>query len=279
MNWAVTGAGGMLGRDVVDVLRSSGDSVIALTRSELDVRDPSACSHAISGADAVFNCAAWTDVDGAESHEASAFAVNAVGAANVARASREHGAVMVHVSTDYVFAGNASTPYPVDAHVAPLNAYGRTKAAGEWAVRAECPRSYVVRTAWLYGEHGRSFPTTMLRLAGERDTFDVVNDQRGQPTWTRDLAVFVRSLVVENAPFGLHHGTAAGETTWFGFAQEIFRAAGLDPQRIRPTTSDRFPRPASRPSYSVLKNDVAFPRWQAGIELVVPRIRVGGAEG
>jgi dTDP-4-dehydrorhamnose reductase len=272
MRWAVTGAGGMLGADVVDVLRESGQDVVALTRSELDVRDPAACRDALAGADAVVNAAAWTDVDGAESDEEGAFAVNAVGAANVARACSAHSAVLVQVSTDYVFAGTATSPYPVDAPIEPLNAYGRTKAAGEWAVRAECPGAHVVRTAWLYGEHGSSFVRTMLRLAGERDTLDVVDDQRGQPTWTRDLAEYVRDLVVQGAPPGIHHGTSSGYATWCDLARETFRLAGLDPARVRPTTSDSYRRPAARPAYSVLENDGRLPHWQDALRRAMPAL-------
>jgi dTDP-4-dehydrorhamnose reductase len=275
--WHVTGAGGMLGSDVVEVLREAGHEVRGLGRAALDVRDPEACHVAVAGADVVVNAAAWTDVDVAEEHEAEAFAVNAVGAANLARACAAHGAVMVQVSTDYVFAGDGTSPYPVDAPMAPLNAYGRTKAAGEWAVLANCPASYVVRTAWLYGEHGPSFPTAMLRLAAERETVDVVDDQRGQPTWTHDLAEFVRSLVDRRAPFGIHHGTASGETTWFHFAREVFAAAGLDPERVRPTTSDRYPRPARRPAYSVLDNGSAMPPWDEALRRAMPGLltRIG----
>jgi len=262
MRWLVTGAGGMLGTDLVRELRDAGDDVVAMTRSDLDIRDPDACLAAVRGSDVVVNAAAWTDVDGAETAEGAAFAVNAVGAANVARACAATSAVMVQVSTDYVFAGTASTPYPVDAPLDPLNSYGRTKAAAEWAVRAECPSSYVVRTAWLYGEHGPSFPATMLKLAATRDILDVVDDQRGQPTWTVDLARFVRTLVVDEEPFGIHHGTASGKTTWCGFARQLFTAVGLDPELVRPTTSDRFPRPAARPAYSVLANGDRLPAWK-----------------
>ena len=149
--WLVTGAAGMLGSDAVDVLGRAGEQVVALSRADLDVRDAAACLAAIEDGDVVLNAAAWTDVDGAEGHEAEAFAVNAVGAANLAGACARHGAVLVHVSTDYVFDGAAEAPYPVDAPVGPLGAYGRSKAAGEWAVGALCSRAYVVRTAWLYG--------------------------------------------------------------------------------------------------------------------------------
>jgi dTDP-4-dehydrorhamnose reductase len=275
MKWVVTGAAGMLGVDVVEVLRSSGHSVRPLTRADLDVRDPAACRSAVEGAEAVVNAAAWTDVDGAEAREQAAFAVNAVGAANVARASAHHGAALVHLSTDYVFDGTATEPYRPDAPIAPVNAYGRTKAAGEWAVRSEHPGAYVVRTAWLYGAHGGSFVRTMLRLAQERDSVEVVDDQRGQPTWTHDLAVLLRDLVVEAAPAGVHHGTSSGEATWYDLARETYRLAGLDPERVRPTTSDRYPRPAPRPQYSVLANDGRLPDWRDGLRRALPSVAEG----
>ena len=268
--WYVTGAGGMLGSDVVSVLRDAGHSVVGLTRAELDVRDPRACRELLAGADVVVNTAAWTDVDGAEDAEAAAFAVNAVGAANVAAAAAGSGAALVHVSTDYVFAGDASAPYPTDQPIEPCNAYGRTKAAGEWAVLAACPDAYVVRTAWLYGEGGPNFVRTMLRQADLRDTVDVVDDQRGQPTWTRDLAAFLTDLVLAQAPAGIHHGTASGETTWFGLAREVFALAGLDPGRVRPTNSAAYPRRATRPAYSVLDNGGRLPEWRDALRRALP---------
>jgi dTDP-4-dehydrorhamnose reductase len=261
----------MLGTDMVGVLQEAGFGVRALSRADLDIAQPAACVEALAGVDVVVNCAAWTDVDGAESHEGEANAINAIGAANVARACATHGAILTQISTDYVFAGDATEPYPVDAPLAPINAYGRTKAAGEWAARAECDRSYVVRTAWLYGEHGPNFVRTMLRLASERDKVDVVDDQRGQPTWTRDLAAYLVELVGSAAPFGVHHATGTSETTWFGFAREIFAVAGLEPERIRPTTSDRFPRPAARPSYSVLDGRSGLPDVTASLQRAKPQ--------
>jgi len=181
-----------------------------------------------------------------------------------------HGATMVHFSTDYVFDGTGQSPYPVAAPLDPVNAYGRTKAAGEWAVRAECRDSFVVRTAWLYGEHGTSFVRTMLRLATERDTLEVVDDQRGQPTWTRDVATYVQQLVVSGAQPGLHHGTSSGEATWYDLARETFRLAGLDPDRVRPTTAASYRRPAARPTYSVLANDGMLPDWRESLGRALP---------
>ena len=261
--WLVTGAGGMLAADLLPRLASAGHEVTALRRADLDVTDAAASAEAVEGHDVVANLAAWTAVDDAETAEAGAFAVNAVGAANLASACARSGARMVHVSTDYVFAGDSTTPYAVDAPVAPRSAYGRTKAAGEWAVLAHCPSALVVRTAWLYGAGGPNFAATMARLAGERETLAVVDDQRGQPTWTADLADALVRLVGAEAPGGLWHGTSSGETTWFGFTRAIFEELGLDPERVTPTTTDAFPRPAPRPAYSVLGHE----RWQeAGLE-------------
>jgi len=255
MRWLVTGGRGMLATDLATVLAGDGEDVTCVGRDVLDVRREADCRSVVSGFDVVVNAAAWTAVDDAESHEPEAYAVNAVGAANVARACRLDGARLVHVSTDYVFAGDATSPYAEDGPVDPRSAYGRTKAAGEWAVRAECPESLVVRTAWLYGAHGPNFVRTMARLGGERESVSVVDDQRGQPTWTRDLAEAIVRLVRAEAPAGTYHGTSAGSATWFTFAQELFAALGLDPAKVTPTTTDAFPRPAPRPAYSVLGHD------------------------
>ena len=272
MRWAVTGAGGMLGVDVVDVLRSSGHDVVALHRGDLDVRDLVACMHELKGVDVVVNAAAWTDVDGAEGDEASAFAVNAVGAANVARACAAHASVLVQVSTDYVFDGTSTSPYRVDAPITPVNAYGRSKAAGEWAVRAYCDRSHVVRTAWLFGAHGTNFVSTMKRLSAERETVEVVTDQLGQPTWTVDLAVFIRDLVLSGEPPGTHHGTSSGECSWYDLAREVFALIGSDPDRVRPTLASAVARRAPRPSYSVLDNGGRLPDWSDAVGRAMPTL-------
>jgi dTDP-4-dehydrorhamnose reductase len=259
----VTGAGGMLGRDLVEVLEGRGGlKVTAAARADLDVTAPDAVRAAVAGHDVVLNAAAWTDVDAAEAAEQAATAVNGGAVAALAEACADTGARLVHVSTDYVFGGTvfpgtSTTPYPEDAPVAPVNAYGRGKLAGEQAVARLLPDAgYVVRTAWLYGAHGRNFAATMLRLAATRDTLDVVDDQHGQPTWAyalaERLAALAEAAVDGRAPAGIYHGTAAGATTWCGFARAVFEEVGLDPARIRPTTSDAFPRPAPRPAYSVL---------------------------
>ncbi|MER6435868.1 dTDP-4-dehydrorhamnose reductase [Streptomyces sp. NPDC001185] len=271
--WLVTGSGGMLGQDLIARLRTEDEPVTAFDRSSLDITD-SLTVHSVLAAlrpAIVVNAAAWTSVDAAEAHEEQALAVNGDGAGVLARACRDIGAVLLHVSSDYVFSGDACTPYAEDTPVAPRSAYGRTKAAGERAVLSELPDTgYVVRTGWLYGTGGGNFVRTMIDLEAVRDLVDVVNDQRGQPTWTVDLADRLVRLgaaaKARTAPSGVYHGTSSGETTWYGLAREVFALLGADPERVRPTTSEAFRRPAHRPAYSVLGHE----RWRtAG----VPSIR------
>jgi dTDP-4-dehydrorhamnose reductase len=263
VRWLVTGANGMLGQDLVALLNERGHEVTAVDRAELDITDPEAVTGAVAGYDVVANVAAYTAVDAAEEHEDAAFTVNAVGPQLLARAARLAGARIVQISTDYVFAGDGTSPYAEDAPIAPRSAYGRTKAAGEWAVRAENPDHLIVRTAWLYGAKGGCFPKTIARVAAEKGGLDVIDDQVGQPTWTVDLADLVERLVAANAPSGTYHGTSSGQTSWHGFAQAAVATAGLDPQIVRPTTSDVYVRPAPRPAYSVLGHDALT---AAGIE-------------
>ena len=268
--WLVTGSAGMLGRDLTELLRLRGADFTPLTRADLDVTDPAAVAKAVGAVrpDVVVNCAAWTAVDAAEEHEAAALAINGQGAANLAAACVEGGALLIHPSTDYVFDGHATTPYAEDALTDPAGAYGRTKLAGERAVLAALPdASYVVRTAWLYGAHGKNFVKTMLRLASNGTAPGVVADQHGQPTWTADVATQIIALVDKSAPPGIYHATSSGQTTWFGFAEEIFTlyhsSAGQDQDQAaersvvspRPITTADYPTPAQRPAYSVLAHD------------------------
>jgi dTDP-4-dehydrorhamnose reductase len=276
MRWLVTGAGGMLGRDLCAALAEAGEvEVVAAGRADLDITDPEAVRAAVRTADVVLNAAAWTDVDGAETAEAAASAVNGDAVRTLARVA---GRRLIHFSTDYVFDGAATAPYPEDMTPAPVNAYGRGKALGEQAVLAA--GGYVVRTAWLYGEHGTNFVRTMLRLAATRDTVEVVDDQWGPPTWSFALARQVVALAGAGAAPGVYHGTASGSTTWFGLARAVFAEAGLDPDRVRPTTSDRFPRPARRPAYSVLGHDrwasagvAQLPDWRTMLTEAMPVLR------
>ncbi|MFT4028588.1 MAG: dTDP-4-dehydrorhamnose reductase [Protaetiibacter sp.] len=275
--YLIAGADGMLGRDLR--LALAGRELRAPSRAELDITDPSSVADAVRDADVVINAAAYTSVDAAEGEEDRAYAVNAAGAGNLARAAADAGARFVQISTDYVFRGDATTPYPEDAPLDPLGAYGRTKAAGERLVRQAHPDAYIVRTAWLYGRHGSSFPRTMLRLAGERETVSVVTDQVGQPTWTRDLGAAVVRLLDAGAPSGVYHGTNSGRASWFELARATFALAGLDPERVLPTDSATFTRTAPRPGFSVLGHDawaragLDAPRaWQDALAEAVPEL-------
>lgn len=268
--WLITGGAGMLAQDVRTRLAADGVEAVVLSRKELDITDAASVDAALAehAPAVVVNCAAWTAVDDAEAQEAAALAVNGTGPRLLAEACRRSGTVLLQVSTDYVFAGDATVPYAEDAPTAPRSAYGRTKLAGEAAVLELLPATgYVVRTAWLYGAGGGNFVRTMIKLEGLKDTLDVVDDQRGQPTWTWDLADRLVRLgqgaLAGTAPAGVYHGTSSGETTWFGLTRRIFELLGTDPERVRPTTSEAFKRPAPRPAYSVLGHD----RWkEAGIE-------------
>lgn len=264
--WLITGAGGMLGTDLMDRLTADGEQVVGLTRADLDITDPDAVHDAVAKhrPNVIVNCAAWTAVDDAETREADALRINGHGPRNLAAACADTDAELLQVSTDYVFPGDADSPYAEDAPTAPRSAYGRTKLAGEQAVLSALPDTgYVVRTAWLYGAGGSNFVRTMIKLESVKDTLDVVDDQRGQPTWTVDLADRLvrlgRSALQGVAPAGIYHGTSSGETTWFDLTREIFGLLGADTGRVRPTTSDAYLRPAPRPSYSVLGHD----RWAA----------------
>lgn len=252
----------MLGQDLVTLLRRDGARVTGLARRDLDVTDATAVRDAFARArpDVVVNCAAWTAVDEAETHEAEALAVNGRGPANLAAACASFGARLVQVSTDYVFDGTARQPYPEDAVPAPLTAYGRTKLAGEEAVLGQLgDAGHVVRTAWLYGASGPNFVRTMIRLERLRPDVSVVDDQYGQPTWTIDVASQIVALIQSEAAPGAYHATSSGQTTWCGLAREVFRLIGADPGRVRPMTSDMLNRPAPRPGYSVLGHK----RWAA----------------
>ncbi len=255
MTWLVIGGRGLLGTDLTATLRERGVAYDAPTHAELDLLDATALAAVVPGHDVVVNCAAWTDVDGAETAEDEATAVNGTGVALLAQACAEAGARLVHVSTDYVFSGDASTAYDEDAALAPLSAYGRSKAVGEDAVRAASPRHLVVRTAWLYGAHGNCFPRTIARVLQQRGSCAVVTDQVGQPTWTVDVADLVVRLVEADVPGGNYHATSQGRTSWWGFARAVAETAGLDPAVVGEATTADFPRPAPRPAWSVLGHE------------------------
>jgi len=274
----------MLGQDLLAALGDAGHESVGIDIDELDITDPAAVADFFStdsSFDVVVNCAAWTAVDDAEVKEAIALRVNEAGPRLLAAEARLNGARIVQLSTDYVFDGSATTPYAEDAPASPASAYGRTKWAGEEAVRREHPDGHlVVRTAWLYGAHGNCFPKTMVQVGREKGALSVVDDQVGQPTWTVDVAATVLALVEQGAPAGTYHATSSGQTSWFGFARAIVEAAGMDPAIVSPTDSAAFVRPAPRPAYSVLGHDaltrVGVPeigdwaeRWKAAARSVI----------
>jgi dTDP-4-dehydrorhamnose reductase len=270
MKLLVTGAGGMLGRAVVEAAQRRGHDVRAATRADLDIADAEALRRALAAAHprAVVNCAAYTDVDGAETDRFAAFAVNGKGAGNVAAAAAGIGAAIVHVSTDYVFDGTKREPWLESDAVAPLGAYGASKLAGERAVAAANPAHAIVRTAWLFGAGGRNFVDTMLALGAEREEVSVVTDQIGCPTWTGHLAAALVELAERPGAAGVHHIAAAGSCSWNELAIEVFERAGID-CRVLPTTTAAFPRPAPRPAYSVLgterRDPLVLAPWQDGV--------------
>jgi dTDP-4-dehydrorhamnose reductase len=289
----VPGGSGQLGRELAG-LAPEGALVRAPRRAELDLTQAGAVIEAVTSLDeaakdagldpVVINTAAYTAVDNAESDENTAFAVNADGPRVLAAACSSRGVPLLHVSTDYVFAGDADRPYQVDDPVGPRSVYGLTKLAGEDAVLGSGARAWIIRTAWVYGAHGGNFVKTIIRLAGERDTLSVVDDQRGSPTWTHDLAVGLLELaervVGEDPPSQqVLHCTGSGETTWFGFARAIFEELGADPERVSPCTTADFPRPAPRPAFSVLSSDAwkaaglkPLPDWRSALTTAFPEL-------
>ena len=262
----------MLGSDVYAVATDAGLDAVAYDHVALDIADADAVEAAIARArpEAVINCAAWTDVDGAEASEAAALATNGAGAGNVARSAAAAGAWTVHVSTDYVFDGTKSEPYVESDSVGPLSAYGRTKLAGEQAVAAAAPESHtIVRSSWLFGVVGRCFPKTIMRLAAERDELTVVDDQVGCPTFTAHLAQALVGLATEERIVGVVHVAASGQCSWFEFAREIVDTARLQCE-VRPAKTADVERPAPRPAFSVLRSERAgaplLPDWREGLE-------------
>ena len=266
----VTGANGMLGQAVVAAAEKSGEQTLALGRGELDITNSAAITAAIDEfePDALINCAAWTDVDGAEAEEAAATEINGNGAANLASACTRNGVRLVHLSTDYVFDGSATEPYVESDSVNPQSAYGRSKLAGEAAIEAAGGDYAIVRTAWLFGAGGPNFVNTMLRLAGEREQIEVVTDQIGCPTWTGHLAPALVACAAADGT-GIFHAVGGGRCSWFDLASETISLAGLD-CKVEPTTTESFPRPAPRPAFSVLGSErgdeaVVLPDWHEGL--------------
>jgi dTDP-4-dehydrorhamnose reductase len=265
----VTGAGGMLGRDVVSACRRRGADVVPLGHAELDIGEGPEVDHVVSAVrpDVVVNCAAWTDVDGAEAHEHEALRLNSQAAGVLSMAASEVGAAILHPSSDYVFDGARRSPYVESAHPNPLSAYGRSKLAGETSVAVANRRHFVVRSAWLFGAGGRNFVETMLQLGARQPEVLVVSDQVGCPTYTVHLADGIARLI-EGEAYGIHHMAASGSCSWYEFAQEIFDQSGVE-CRVMAATTEMLGRDAPRPPYSVLESErldaIRLPIWREGL--------------
>ena len=283
MKWLITGASGQLGLALQEELTQHGIDFVGPNSSELDITKPLIVNQMVDliKPNVIINAAAWTDVDGAESKESAAYLVNALGPQNLANATSKAGARLVQISTDYVFSGGASSPWSEKAPHNPQSVYGATKSEGENFVLTTLPsNSYVVRTAWMYSSTGKNFAKTMTNLAlNQKGEVRVVNDQIGQPTFAGDLAKQIVELVLSEAPAGIYHGTNSGQATWFEFAQAIFSIAGADVSRVIPVSTTEFPRPAKRPSYSVLGHDAwtgnsvpAMRNWKIALEEAMPAI-------
>jgi dTDP-4-dehydrorhamnose reductase len=281
MKILVAGAAGMLGGDMMLAAGNAGHDVVGFGHTELNLTDGGAVESklAAEGPDVVINCAAWTDVDGAEEAEEQAMAVNGTAAGQIAAAAASIEAIVVYISSDYVFDGDKGAPYVESDQPAPLSAYGRTKLAGEEATAAANPRHFIVRSSWLFGIGGGNFVETMLRLAADHGEVLVVRDQVGSPTYTWHLAHGVVRLV-EGLEYGIHHMAAAGSCSWYEFAQEIFEQAQVECKVLSGTT-EMLGRPAPRPPYSALASQrehaIGLPPWQDGLAAYLGQ-REGGAQ-
>jgi len=269
MRVTVFGASGLLGKYLLREWKD--DDITGLTSRDVDIRDLQQVQRAVESSrpEWIVLAAAYTDVDGCETNPDLAFQTNCEGAVNVASTAKDKGSRLLFLSTDYVFDGAKSTPYEIDDPLNPKTVYGRSKAEAEMAISRILPAACVVRTSWVFGTAGKCFPDTILKLAAVRPEIDVVDDQRGSPTYARDLARAIIELCRKEAS-GTVHATNAGDCTWFQFASEIIRVSGLHTV-VRPTSSDRFPRPAQRPKYSVLSLTSllpyypAMPTWQEAL--------------
>ena len=261
VTWLLLGADGQLGRSLQDVLATAGLSYVAAGRSDVDITNITSIETAVkrTAPSVLVNMAAWTDVDGAESHPDEALLVNATGAENVARVAAKYGIPLVHISTDYVFDGTQTTPYKTDDAVNPLSVYGTTKLQGELLVQAAHPDgSWIVRTAWLYSQYGKNFARTIARKALAEENLSVVNDSFGQPTSALAVARQIVALVSTNPPAGIFHATNSGSATWYEFADAIVGPI-TNQTTVTPVSSTAFPTVAVRPKYSVLDHT----RWSA----------------
>ncbi len=288
MNILVTGANGQLGSEMRRLGAVSPNNYIFTDVAELDITNAAAVLETVkgNGIGIIVNCAAYTNVDKAESDEAAATLINATAVGNLAVAAKETGATLFHVSTDYVFGLDGNTPRTEDMPTAPLGVYGRTKLMGEEAIAKSGCKALIFRTAWLYSEFGNNFLKTMLRLTAEREQVSVVFDQVGTPTYAGDLALAIFSIIeagVYEGNEGVYHFSDEGACSWYDFAVEIAAAAGNTACRISPCHSSEFPSPVTRPSYSVLDKTkvketfgIDIPHWRESMEYCIKRIKATG---
>ncbi len=265
MKVLITGANGMLGKDLCPVFEDNGLYVFPFSREDLDITD---CNNAKAIIETVkpqiiINLASYTNVEKAEEDEDTAFKINKEGVENIAKISKETGAILVHISTDYVFDGTKNLPYTPSDTPNPLNKYGLSKLKGEEAVQKYADKYYIIRTSWLYGLYGKNFVETMVELANKGNNLNVVDDQTGTPTYTVDLAMGILNII--GKPYGIYHIANEGETSWFNFAKEIFKLKNMD-VNVSPCTSDNFKQKAKRPKYSVLRSDVPMRGWAEALK-------------
>lgn len=263
MKIAISGANGMLGQDLISFLKIKDCEIFPLTHQNMDITNSALVNETLSQIkpDVLIHCAAYTNVDEIEDNFDIAYKINVEGTKNLALALKKLNATMVYISTDYVFDGEKTTPYQVDDKTNPINKYGFTKLQGEKAVQETLEKYYIVRTSWLYGKNGKNFVETMLNLK-DKPELKVVDDQKGCPTWTKDLANAIWKVL--KMPYGIYHGCSKGETTWFSFAKEIFKLENLN-VNLKPCTTKDFSRKAKRPKYSVMENSDLIDDWKIGL--------------
>ena len=282
MKWGITGGSGQLSCSLIELLKAQGHTFQAWSHHDLDISNPESVNTlAKSNIEVLINCAAWTNVDGAEDAEEQANLANRDGALNMALAAKKLGVPLIHISTDYVFSGNNTSPWKVEDETHPTSKYGLSKLLGEISIEQNFINYYILRTAWLYGPYGKNFAKTILKKAfTTKDEIKVVHDQKGQPTSTVDLAKQIIQIVNSNAPFGIYHATNSGSATWWEFARELVSLAQQNPERVIPVSSGEFPSKVKRPSYSVLdhsKWDMVgiepMQDWRAALHEIFPEIK------
>ncbi len=266
MKILVTGAKGMLGRDLCPMLEDNDFDVIETDIENLDITNELQVNSVLKKEcpDFVIHCAAYTNVDKAEDEKDLAEKINSTATEYIAKATKKIGSTLIYISTDYVFDGTKNSPYMPDDEPNPINEYGKSKLNGEKAIKKICDKYYILRTSWLYGHHGKNFVETMLSLKDQTE-LNVVDDQNGCPTWTVDLSDAIISIIEENPEYGIYHTCGAGSTSWYGFAKEIFKLSKIEVS-LKPCNTNEYPRPAKRPKYSIMDNDGILRDWKLALK-------------